>query len=67
MRIAKYTYKISNDKENWETVFDGSSGGKTTDLEFIDVNKSARYIMFEGHGNSVNTWNSISEIAILAP
>lgn len=66
-RVASYAYKISNDKQNWETVFDGKSSGKTTDFEFISVSKKARYIRFEGYGNSVNSWNSISEIAILAP
>lgn len=66
-RVASYAYKISNDKQNWETVFDGKSSGKTTDFEFVSVSKKARYIRFEGYGNSVNSWNSISEIAILAP
>lgn len=67
VRIADYAYMISSDGENFETVFSGSSSGKTTDFEFIPVNKRARYVKFEGYGNTVNSWNSISEIAILAP
>ena len=62
-RQTKYQLFISEDKENWEMVFDGVSSGATKDIELSKkISKNARYIKLVGYGNTSNAWNSITEI-----
>ena len=52
----------------WTPVLTGrQSSGTTTALETYDFADAAgRYLRITGHGNSVNGWNSISEVNIFA-
>lgn len=62
-RSAKYQLFISEDNQNWEMVFDGTSSGTTSGIEICDrINKNARYIKLVGFGNSSNEWNSVTEL-----
>ncbi len=64
VRVSKYKLWISNDGENWELIFDGGSSGTTDAVELSPhIGKSVRYVKLEGFGNSVNMWNSVTEIA----
>jgi F5/8 type C domain-containing protein len=50
----------------WTTVASGlQSSGATTALETYDVpDAGARYVRVVGHGNNVNTWNSLTEAEV---
>jgi hypothetical protein len=50
----------------WTNVLTGgATSGTTTSLQTFDVaDASARYVRYLGHGNSVNLWNSITEIEV---
>jgi len=44
-----------------------ASAGNTTALETYDVADGVgRYLRITGHGNSVNGWNSLTEVNIFA-
>ncbi len=64
-RISDFGISISTDGSSWTSVYDGRSSGTTTELEqhsFSPV--TARYVRIDCHGNSVNNWNSITEVQI---
>ncbi len=47
------------------TIRSATSGGTTTALETFDVtDTSTRFVRILGHGNSVNAWNSLTEVEI---
>jgi poly(beta-D-mannuronate) lyase len=50
----------------WTTLLAGRvSSGTTLALESYDVaDTSARYVRLVGHGNNVNTWNSVTEVEV---
>ena len=49
----------------WATVWTGQSSGLTTAEETYDfADVSARYVRLVGHGNTVNTWNGVTELSI---
>ncbi len=66
-----YTFKIevSTDGENWTEVIpqrttDTANGENIGIYPFGKV-VNARYVRYSGEGNSVNSWNSITELAVL--
>lgn len=64
-----YTIEIfaSEDGNNWVSVFNGSSSGKTTEFEKYPIDKNARFIKVVGDGNSNETfsnWTNITEVEI---
>jgi len=65
-RTARFDLQVSNDGSVWTNVLTNvSSGGLTTQeqtFDFTDV--SARYVRYLGHGNSVNLWNSLTEVSL---
>src|ERR1051326_520285 len=64
-RSTRFDVQTSGDGATWTTVFSGASSGTTANLEPYDVTDStARYVRIVGHGNSVNTWNSICEVEL---
>lgn len=64
-RIYTFDVQLSSDGSNWTTVYSGTSSGTTTALETYNFpNAAARYLQIVGHGNSVNTWNSITETEV---
>jgi hypothetical protein len=64
-RVYTFDVQLSSNGTSWTTVHSASSSGTTTALETYNFpNASARYVRIVGHGNSVNTWNSITETEI---
>ncbi|PTX90951.1 chondroitinase-B domain-containing protein [Opitutus sp. ER46] len=64
-RTSSFDVQLSSNGSSWTTVYTGSSSGTTTALETYNFpNAAARYVRVIGHGNSVNTWNSITETEV---
>jgi hypothetical protein len=64
-RIAYLGVQGSNDGTNWTQLFTGQSSGTTTSLERFEVtNRWARFVRIVGGGNSVNGFNSYTEVRI---
>src|SRR6266849_1103224 len=64
-RSAYFDIQVSLDTVTWTTVFSGRSSGQTLQLEhYAFPRASAHFIRIVGHGNSMSTWNSITETAI---
>src|SRR5438046_675865 len=67
-RIAYFDIGVSWNAVVWWMVFSGQSSGQTLQPEIYAFTRtSARYVRVVGHGNSQSAWNSITEVAILAP
>ena len=64
-RITKFEILVSNDGANYTECYRGQSGGITTELEEFPVNASGRYVKLSCHGNTLNKWNSITELITL--
>ncbi|MGH3648312.1 MAG: discoidin domain-containing protein [Micromonosporaceae bacterium] len=64
-RRAQFDLQVSSDNSSWRTVWSGQSSGTTTGLETFDfADTSARYVRYLGHGNTSNTWNSLTEAEV---
>ncbi len=71
-RKNKFKLEISEDKENWITLFDGFTTGTTDQLTGYDFEPTwGRYFRFTGYGcysgdeeTQASKWNSISEFAL---
>jgi unsaturated chondroitin disaccharide hydrolase len=64
-RQATFDVQTSSNGTTWTTQFAGMSSGTTTQSETYDfADVAARYVRIVGHGNSQNTWNSITEVDI---
>jgi len=65
-RQNRFDLQVSNDATSWTTVFSGSSSGTTTQQETYDfADVSGRYVRYLGHGSTIGTWNSVTELRIL--
>jgi hypothetical protein len=65
LRTSYFDIAVSEDDIHWNTLFSGNSCGNTADFEkFPFAARTARYVKIVGRQNSVNSWNSISEIRI---
>jgi heparin/heparan-sulfate lyase len=65
-RQAKFAIETSMDGITWQRVFEGTSSGKTTDLETYEFAPcQARRLRFVGFGNSANQWNSLVHFRLL--
>ncbi|MGN6419452.1 MAG: discoidin domain-containing protein, partial [Pseudobacter sp.] len=67
VRTSGFDVLVSSNGINWTTVAANRvSSGTSTALEtFTFTAVSAKYVRIVGHGNSVNLWNSYSEVRIL--
>jgi hypothetical protein len=64
-RVSYLNILAGNDGTNWTSVYYGQSSGSNTNLErFECTNRWARYVRVVGNGNSVNAWNSYTEVEI---
>jgi hypothetical protein len=66
-RQNRFDIQVSSGSGIWSTVWSGSSSGTTTaeqTYDFTDV--SARWVRYLGHGNTVNAFNSVTEVSIFA-
>ena len=63
-RVYTFSIEVSEDGENYTRIIDKKqTSGKTLELEAYDMKGAkARYVKFLGSGNTVNTWNSLTEI-----
>jgi len=66
VRTSTFDVLVSNDTLNWTTAAAGKvSSGTSLNLEtFSFTPKTGRYVRIVGHGNSVNAWNSYTEVRI---
>jgi endoglucanase len=67
MRANKFELQVLQPNGSWTTVFSGQSSGTTTAEEtydFADVSGTA--VRYLGHMNTVNTFNSVTEISVFA-
>ncbi len=64
-RTSTFDVQLSSNGTDWTNVYSGTSSGTTTALETYNFsNAAARYVRIVGHGNSVNLWNSITEVEV---
>ena len=65
-RVATFSINVSSNGSTWTTVLDHTnSSGTSLGLEsYPVVAEGARYVRIIGHGNSANSWNSITEVEI---
>jgi hypothetical protein len=62
-----FDLQVSTDGSTWRTVWSGQSTGTTTALVSYDFpDATARYVRYVGHGSTVNTWNSLTEVEVYA-
>ncbi len=66
VRSTLFDVQYSADGVSWTNAQTGlRSSGTSTALETFDVpDGAARYVRYLGHGNTVNTWNSLTEVEI---
>jgi glucose/arabinose dehydrogenase len=67
VRSSNFDVLTSLDANTWTTAAAGlSSSGTSLDPQtFTFTPRTAKYVRIVGHGNSVNTWNSYTEVDIL--
>jgi len=64
-RTADFEVLVSQDTNDWSSVFKGRSSGATSQQEdYALTNATGRYVRIVGYGNSANDWNSITEVDI---
>jgi hypothetical protein len=64
-RYTVFDIDVSQDGINWTKAFAGQSSGTTTNYELYDLaSYQARYVRIIGYGNSISSWNSITEVKI---
>lgn len=64
-RTSRLDIAVSQDGQSWEKVLYGVSSGTTSEMEYFGFPKQpARYVRVTGYGNSVNAWNSYSEMTV---
>lgn len=58
---------VSKDGENFTRLIDTVSSGTTEEIEVYPLEQRviARYVKYLGHGNSLNGWNNVIELATL--
>lgn len=65
-RTANFDVQLSDDGNNWTTVWSGDQPSSTLSLQTIAINEEGSHLRILGYGNNVNTWNSITEVNIVA-
>lgn len=64
-RTSTFDVQTSSDGTTWTTRGSFTSGGTSLNLQTFDfADVSARYVRYLGHGNSVNLWNSLTEVEV---
>jgi hypothetical protein len=66
-RSSTFDVLTGNDGVNWTTaIANRTSSGTSLNLEtFTFTQRNAKYVRIVGHGNSVNLWNSYTEVEII--
>ena len=65
-RRTRFDLQLSSDGATWSNVLTGalSSGATTAEETYEFTDAPGRYVRYLGHGNTVNTWNSLTEVSI---
>jgi hypothetical protein len=64
-RVASFDLETSTDGTSWTRVHSGGSSGGTLALQTIDImDQFACFLRIVGFGNSINDWNSITEVEL---
>ncbi|GAE26469.1 F5/8 type C domain protein [Halalkalibacter wakoensis JCM 9140] len=64
-RKASFQIELSEDGVQWHAVYTGESSGNTRFIEAYQFEPTtARYIRIVNNGNTVNNWNSITQVLI---
>lgn len=68
-RKSSFDIQLSLDGQSWTNAATGlqSSGNTLSPEPFTFAAQTARYVKIIGHGNSVNAWNSYTEVRINPP
>ena len=68
VRQARFDLQTSTDNASWTNVLTSvlSSGTTTAEQTFDFADRSARWVRYFGHGNTVNAWNSLYEVSVFA-
>lgn len=65
-RDANLDIQISSDNSSWSTIWSGTQPSLTLEKMIFDVAQaSGQYVRILGHGNSENSWNSITEVDVI--
>ena len=66
VRRSRFDLQISTDNMTWTNVLTGalSAGTTTQEQQFDFTDSPGRYVRYLGHGNTVNGWNSLTEVNI---
>src|SRR3989344_2098783 len=62
--MQNFTISVSVNGSTWQKVYSNLSSGNTLSLENYPINRTVKYLKITGYGNSVNNWNSITEVKI---
>jgi hypothetical protein len=64
-RHYRFEVAVSDNGEDWKTIFKGRSNASTSALENVEIPETrARYLRINCHGNDKNDWNSIHDVLI---
>ncbi len=65
IRKAYFDISLSSDGVTFTEVYNGESSGTTLELQNFDFDdRPARFVRITGYGNSINLWNSLTEVRI---
>lgn len=64
LRTETFDIQVSNDGENWQTVFSGDSILSNNMEKYGFEPVMARYVKVQGYKNSVNNWTTIMEMRV---
>ena len=69
LRRGLFDLQVSSDNATWTNVLTGAqSSGTSTQEQLFDIPDTlARYVRYLGHGNSINSWNSLTEVSLFTP
>jgi aryl-phospho-beta-D-glucosidase BglC (GH1 family) len=66
VRQSRFDLQVSSNGTTWTNVLTNqlSSGTSLAEQEFNITDSTAQYVRYLGHGNTVNMWNSLTEVSI---
>lgn len=62
LRKESFAISVSENRSRWYRAYTGISSGNTLDFETFNLNRTARYVKVTGYGNTLNKWNSLTEV-----
>jgi len=67
-RQSRFDLQLSTDGSAWTNALTNvsSSGTSTQEQTFDFADADARWVRYMGHGNTLNSWNSLTEVSVFA-